>query len=398
MKLFSSFMLCVALSYLHAQTVAWPEVGKKAPEIHLEKVLNNTGNSQISLSEFKGQKIVILEFWATWCGACLQAMKHLDSLQKKFKNDLIVIPITLEDAATVEKYLQKSKIGLLVGIDADSSCFKTYDPQTVPHSVVIDKKGIIVGITRPEEITPRKIQDLIEGKAVDFKRKKRINKEKIEQEGKEVTSDVIFYVKFRKASEDEPAFFKAYRDKARVTASSITIPMLLQFAYQLPSSKRVVLDVKNASQYSFQNAQKYYFDLVVPEFRKKEIYDIMINILKQSLQIDFNIEKRRMKVKVLTLVDKNKLQPSTSNITEQYFKRPEFNARNVTIDVLARYLENFSPYPVVNETGLTGKYDIQFEWNFADKNSFYDALKELGLRLVPEEREIEVLVIREKSR
>ena len=396
MKLIVFSLILLLSSYVAAQTGPRPEVGQQAKEIYLEKILNYKDGSTLSVEEFRNRKIVILEFWATWCAPCIPAMKHLEKLQADFKNSLMVIPITMESPDKIEQYLQKSKIQLPIGIDADSSCFETYSVQTIPHSVVIDRQGVIVGITTPSEITNGKIDTLLKGGKVSFKEKRYIDESTVEKENSEITPDVLFYVKFRKSAENEPQFAQMPQDKNRITLSYFTLPMLLQVAYQLNSQNRVILDVKDPSKYEFRNAEKYYFDLQVPEFQKDRKYEIMIQTLKNALPLKFHLEKRRMKVKILKKTEHNHLQPSKAEKTTYEFRGPELTAINIPMERFIFYLENFSKYPVVDETGLTEKYDIHFKWQMAERDSFFRELERLGFKIETGERDVEVLVIKDE--
>ena len=91
-------------------------IGKKAPEINIESLFNSNKKS-LKLADLRG-KIVILEFWATWCEPCIEAVPHIEKMQKEFKNDLLVIAITDEKRDVIEKYLKTHPTNLIIGIDS----------------------------------------------------------------------------------------------------------------------------------------------------------------------------------------------------------------------------------------------------------------------------------------
>src|SRR5438034_9125331 len=64
-------------------------IGHQLPEIVFNSVTNYKSKTA-RLSDFKG-KIIILDFWSSFCGSCINLFPHLDSLQQKFKNDLQII-------------------------------------------------------------------------------------------------------------------------------------------------------------------------------------------------------------------------------------------------------------------------------------------------------------------
>ena len=108
---------------------------------------------QVSLADLKG-KVVILEFWATWCSPCKRSLPGMQALVNKYKNDhevefLFVNVFQKEDnfKELVEKYVSENNYSFHVVFDKmkdyDHSVAKAYAVQGIPHKVVIDKQGFI---------------------------------------------------------------------------------------------------------------------------------------------------------------------------------------------------------------------------------------------------------------
>lgn len=115
----------------------------KAPEFKLTEI----DGKEIKLSDYKG-KIVILDFWATWCGPCRRGIPDLVSLQKEYKDKLVVIGISLDKVSGTDKdvkgFMKEYKINYPV-IWGNEKVTKDYgDIQAIPTSFVIDQKGNIV--------------------------------------------------------------------------------------------------------------------------------------------------------------------------------------------------------------------------------------------------------------
>ncbi|MEN8886059.1 MAG: TlpA disulfide reductase family protein, partial [Winogradskyella sp.] len=125
------------------------EIGKQAPEYTFTNILNSTSKT-ITLKDFKG-KTVILEFWATWCGPCIPAMKKLDSLQREFKGDLEIITISSEGKERLERFIKTTNTSLRIVSDTTHS--NSFKYKVIPHSVILDKDGVVRAITSPENIT-----------------------------------------------------------------------------------------------------------------------------------------------------------------------------------------------------------------------------------------------------
>src|SRR5690606_33441091 len=82
------------------------QIGDTIPEalwhLPLQVVNHPEGKDTITLNDYRDTKLIILDFWATWCVPCIKSLGKLDSLQKQFGEELTVLPATYEDAARAE--------------------------------------------------------------------------------------------------------------------------------------------------------------------------------------------------------------------------------------------------------------------------------------------------------
>ena len=100
---------------------------------------SNQGN-KITLSDLKG-KVVILDFWATWCPPCKAAIPKLIELYNKYQNQgVVVIGIALDEKDKVIKLVKEMGINYPVLFD-DKETSKNYEIQSIPTLFVIDQKG-----------------------------------------------------------------------------------------------------------------------------------------------------------------------------------------------------------------------------------------------------------------
>ena len=114
----------------------------KAPDFNLV----STDGKKINLSDYKG-KIVILDFWATWCGPCRMGVPDLVSIQKEFKDKVAVIGISLDDKRTMDDILPFMKeygINYPVVYGTNQVVVDYGYIQAIPTTFIINAKGFIV--------------------------------------------------------------------------------------------------------------------------------------------------------------------------------------------------------------------------------------------------------------
>jgi thiol-disulfide isomerase/thioredoxin len=107
--------------------------------------LVSTDGKDITLDEYKG-KVVILDFWATWCGPCRKGIPDLIELQNEFGNDIVVIGISLDTDSkeNVVPFMQKIGINYPVAYGTPEVTQQYGGVEAIPTSFVINKNGEIV--------------------------------------------------------------------------------------------------------------------------------------------------------------------------------------------------------------------------------------------------------------
>jgi thiol-disulfide isomerase/thioredoxin len=112
------------------------------PDFTLEEV--NPPAGKVKRSDFKG-KPVILDFWATWCPPCREAMPQLDAVYQKYKDrGLSVIGITNESRATVRSFVTQTGITYPMYLDLDGEASTRLNVEGIPRLILIDGTGRIV--------------------------------------------------------------------------------------------------------------------------------------------------------------------------------------------------------------------------------------------------------------
>jgi peroxiredoxin len=111
--------------------------------------LTALSGQQGALSQYKGQ-VVMVNFWATWCGPCQQEMPLLDQMYKKYKPaGFTLIGVNVDkEAPAVKELLARKPVSFPVLLDPANQVSKAYHVDEMPSSVIIDRKGEIRYIHR----------------------------------------------------------------------------------------------------------------------------------------------------------------------------------------------------------------------------------------------------------
>jgi thiol-disulfide isomerase/thioredoxin len=148
MKNYILLILCFVCTSVFSQTNL---LNKTFPNLTFETLLQSPQKSAAP-KDFDG-KIVVLEFWATWCSPCLANVPHLNQVQGHFTNAPVVfISVTDEHKEKVEKFLAKRDMKGWIACDVNRHLFTAYGVGGIPRTVIIDKTGMVVYDGRPEQV------------------------------------------------------------------------------------------------------------------------------------------------------------------------------------------------------------------------------------------------------
>ena len=146
MKLLIIFIYLISTSF--SQALEKPDLKNlvllKNPKIYEDVIFMDINEKNVNLDDFKG-KLIILNFWATWCAPCREEMPSLDDLQLNTKlNNLKIFPINIgqEDISKTESFFRELNIkNLDIYIDAPITLAKKLALRGVPTTILFNKEG-----------------------------------------------------------------------------------------------------------------------------------------------------------------------------------------------------------------------------------------------------------------
>ncbi|WP_299556414.1 TlpA disulfide reductase family protein [Seonamhaeicola sp.] len=154
---FSGVIMLLLMSFTSVQAQTKVEIGKAAPGFELQASDGKT----YKLSDFKGN-LVVLDFWAMWCGPCKKKMPKIQELKDKYgdKGVEVISLLTMNAGAEerAENYFKEKGYSLKL-LFGDNELVKNYDLKFLPTVTVIDKKGVV--LYHSTTFNPNEYEDIV---------------------------------------------------------------------------------------------------------------------------------------------------------------------------------------------------------------------------------------------
>lgn len=392
-------ILCLSSLLVPSEVKAEPKVGERPPLLKATTLLQAPAGASLNAETLKG-RVVVMEFWATWCGPCILAIPHVNELAEKFKDKPVqFVSITSEDEATVKAFLTKKPINGWVALDTDKAMNAAYAVDMIPHTVVLGKDGLIAAVTYPTTVTEQFIDDLLADKKPDvFKSLGG----PVQAAGGKQEAAALFEVSVRPSAFDRR--MGSSSGGGSLGYRGYTVWDLLPEAFEGASSARV-----------WTNAAlpEGRYDVVIRQPRGHSVREAH-ELLWQAMQSAFELTARKttneMDVFVLRKGQTNGpgLTPASTEGRAYHTGMGKIEALSAPLDWLSWVLEDKLGKPVIDETGLTERYDISLKWDekvhaappnglapiAPNSEKLVKAVEEqLGLELVPSTRPVVGFVV-----
>ena len=421
--IFSLTFLTLLFLQIPAQQKAL-KVGGTIPEeiwtLPLE--MANGPQKTITLSEHK-DKLILLDFWATWCAGCLLNFPKMEALQKQFGDKIKVIPVTKEKRATLEKFFA-SKNGhrykYISSVAEDKMLSTAFPYQVIPFIVWI-KDGKLINQTDAEQVTSETISEILADKSTSLQTVLQIDRgrplmlaEQFDLEKQTSLKNYVFFSKGRIRAIHPGSGFHVSNQitYGRQFTNLSLMDMFLAIAYEIYSkngeyfsSKRVDNRVSDPTQIDFTyekgntDALLYNLELCVPVNQADALYPNMLKTINEYSDYHASIEPQKKKCLILKRTSStDKIATRGETPMDTFFKQTAIIRNNTLESIIVSLNANsqFTPLLVLDETGYTGKVDLNLG-NIPDLQTLKKALKKYDLDLVEGDREVQMLVIKDRQ-
>lgn len=119
-------------------SVAAVSMGSQAPDF----TLKSKSGKNVRLSDYRGQ-VVMINFWASWCGPCRQEMPLLEKMHRRYsKLGFVLLGVNVEaDSSKANAYLKDIPVSFPVLYDTNNKASKLYDVSAMPTTIILDRNG-----------------------------------------------------------------------------------------------------------------------------------------------------------------------------------------------------------------------------------------------------------------
>lgn len=420
--------LCLFLSSAALAQMAALKIGDKVPDVIINNISNYKSTSA-KLSDFDG-KLLILDFWATWCAPCISMIPKMDSLEKVFEGKVAFLSVTYQKRSEVQTFIeklqkQKNTVYNLKWITEDKVLHQLFPHKTLPHYVWIDGHGVVNAITEFKDVNADNIRKVLGQQTLNVRvkkdsiRKLDLNKPLFMDNNGGDGANLLYHSLLSSYTPGIGAGLMIKRDSAgmRILARNMSLSELYRLSYRdngrRLSLKDAIMDVKDISHFTnkshgqeyldwLQDNNGYCYELILPPSLVSQGFSIMQQDLARLFpSYQASVEKR--KTGSLILVRNSEQNNFASSGGKPVLEFDRFGCRlvNVPLSQLinrlkAVYLAETFPN-IIDETGYTGKVDMELNSSLSDLPSLNKALGKYGLQLKNEDRMVETLVIREKN-
>lgn len=402
------------------------QIGDTIPEelwnMPLQVVNHPDGKEVITLNDYRDKKLIILDFWATWCSACLKPFPLINRIQDQFEEELKILLVNTEvnkESEFVGDFLKDYSIKrntsfLQTSIVKDTILRQLIPFNLIPHYTWINNEGVIVAATSAEDVEPETISDFLNGKVPRLS----LKADRIDFDSKEP------FLFNRKVVDSESFKFGSAlsgRMKGLSTMSSFSVKLsdpltrvfmintsalnMILKAFQQEghfNTNRIVLNINDPSRFikSSNKSNKdtewdkdnlFCYELFLSAQSKEEVYQKLKEDILGYFGVEVKIEDRELECWVVKTNNK-----VIEAITKEGRKKQVDNLIvPKSVQQITNYLDYMLPIPVTNGSSYQGDVIVEMPEDLTNITHLLSTLRNAGLILEKCKRTFPVFVVSE---
>ena len=369
------------------QTTAF-SVGDTVAGLYVPLLLQANGKDTVAIDDLRGS-IVVVEFWATWCGPCVAAIAHLNDVADHYADNenIRFISVTDEKLERVTEFLARKPIHTWIGVDEQQSLLKAFGISGIPQTIVINSDGKVAASVSPSRLDAELLTRIQNGEIL-----------KAESSG----SVIVAGVDPSGANANRPLMQLVLRESTtpaggRSAAVSGTTGTMLGYTPQQIISQSFSLRSTRSEFVAELPDVRFNMITRFPMSTDRE-QQLVQSAVASAFNIELRHEPRNVEVLVLELPEDRQhslsatVSPGGSSTS---VNQTGINVVNGSLGNIMYSMEHKLNRPILDDTGLAGSYDLIVTW---DKKARAEQIAEAftdatGLVLTSAQREIEFAVI-----
>lgn len=372
------------------------------------------------LNRAKG-KVVILEFWETWCAPCIEGMPHLKKLKEQYADNLEIICVSSDGFQKNTNFINTNAYPFEFIFDEKKALSNIFPHSGIPFSVLIDKKGKIQAGTYPAYIDERVMNQILSGKIIDVPDVKNFNPDDLKNNKN--TSPLISFELFSHELGERSysnliteerkkriitnyfkadSFIDTTETVSEYVSSGKNILDLYKFAYgNIAQSRFIFADNLNYIN-SFAPNNRYKLN-----FKVSNLFGDFNTVLVRQLNAALGLETEKVsidttflmlkKVEIngnsIKLTDPNIQKSFTTNISNQFF---EVIGNDVSLETLVELISNKTGKIVDFDNSVNFSYqmNVKMDHPIADIDEWLKYFEKEGFYLTKEKKKVEFIKIK----
>jgi thiol-disulfide isomerase/thioredoxin len=379
--------------------------GDKAPAICINRYIGNAPSKDLL------KKPLLLDFWATWCGPCIAGLAISNEWVPKYVNQIDFIAITEEEPAVVATFLKKRKFNHFFAIDSNHQTNSNFNITGIPHSLLIDRNGIIQWEGNTHDLSEKTI--------VEFLKTGKVVKKAVLQQTKSIVQsnndDTLFY------HQDDDRFVILKKDYLPLGVSDNYTIISSDSAYQVGFNRIRLGDLINqltdrpSVYYETDVSLKQRLLQVTGMFYKSNSIGMMpskqylVKVIEDCFNISIDTIKQQKEVYILTIEDTSKYKKhiSISNEKEEGYGKPTSSDRDAmkryyygignTPDFLCTTLQKYMQIFIQDETGNKQQTDYIKLPIYDIKKMVFVLQHKYGIKVIKRTRWLDIISIKPKA-
>ncbi|MBF8457237.1 redoxin domain-containing protein [Kaistella sp. G5-32] len=370
-------------------------------------------------------KLILLDFWNTWCSSCLRNFPKMEELQKHFGSQIKILAVSNENRTVLEKFFSSTngkRYSKTISLAEDKIFHTLFPHRGVPYIIWI-KNGKLLNTTDAEQVTEKAITEIITHAQSSLETVVQAEKSRplmlSQNFDKEKNAELLGYTfisKGRIRSFSYGTWF--HREKGKTYGRQFTNLSLMEIYNAVGdelftrrgenfSIKRLVNLLKHPEDIDFNTgmdqketaAKLYNIDYIIPKTQSDSLYTRMLRMINENTEYTALLQKRPTRCLVLKRTSsKDKIATKGGTTIDRFLKTPSV-LQNTTFDFLLSSLNakyDITPLPVVDETDYKGKIDLHFS-NINDLKTLQKELLGYDLTLEETDRNLLMLILKDSK-